>query len=315
MDIYITTGSDNKKSSRNKGRSLIEFPENYTIIDIETTGLSPKDDSIIDLGACKVRNGKIVDRFSQLVNPGFPISVFIEDLTGITNDMLSCAPPIETALENFFNFVGDDILVGHNVNFDINFIYDNAERCFSKLFQNDFVDTLRISRRLFPDFPNHKLETLIKKFNINAIQEHRALSDCNITYDCFQYMKQYCVDCNVNPAELRSRKTPNPSCDNTIYNFSSTLSTTTIETNDSGQSTPTPKPIQIDHKSKSSRKTIVLILAIFLGYLGIHRFYVGKIGTGIIWLCTGGCFAVGWIYDIIKIASGTFRDGAGQIIK
>lgn len=62
-------------------------------------------------------------------------------------------------------------------------------------------------------------------------------------------------------------------------------------------------------------KILALILAIFLGAAGIHRFYVGKIGTGIIWLCTGGCFAIGWIYDIIKIASGTFRDGAQRIIK
>lgn len=62
-------------------------------------------------------------------------------------------------------------------------------------------------------------------------------------------------------------------------------------------------------------KMVALILCIFLGCLGIHRFYVGKIGTGIIWFFTGGCFLVGWIYDIIKIASGTFRDGAGRIIK
>lgn len=73
------------------------------------------------------------------------------------------------------------------------------------------------------------------------------------------------------------------------------------------------RPVSAVMEPKS--KIAVLILCIFLGYLGIHRFYAGKVGTGIIWLFTGGCFFVGWIYDIIKIASGTFRDGAGRIIK
>lgn len=66
---------------------------------------------------------------------------------------------------------------------------------------------------------------------------------------------------------------------------------------------------------KPKNKIVALILCIFLGYLGIHRFYTGKVGTGILWLVTVGCFGIGWIYDIIKIASGTFRDGAGRIIK
>ena len=98
-----------------KGRSLLDFPNSYVVIDVETTGLDPTYDKIIEIGALKVENGTLVDTFSTLVNPGVPVDDFITQLTGITNDDLASAPALDSALSAFSNFIGDSILVGHNV--------------------------------------------------------------------------------------------------------------------------------------------------------------------------------------------------------
>ncbi len=174
-----------------KGKSILEFPESYTVIDIETTGLDPMFDSIIELGAIKFENGNQISQFQSLVNPGYEIDDFIIELTGITNDMLSEAPTIQEALPNFLSFVGNSILVGHNVNFDINFIYDNAEYLALPIFKNDFVDTMRISRRLYKDLENHKLSTLSNFLRVEVEDAHRAMSDCIRTQLCFEKMRKY----------------------------------------------------------------------------------------------------------------------------
>ena len=140
-----------------KGKSLLEFPTSYVAIDIETTGLDPHFDEIIELAAIRIQDGIETDRFQSLVNPECEINEFIEDLTGITNAMLAEAPTLETALPQFLAFVGKEVVVGHNVNFDINFLYDRAENLNLGPFSNDFVDTMRISRKLYPDLKHHTL--------------------------------------------------------------------------------------------------------------------------------------------------------------
>ena len=110
---------------RNKGESLIDFPSDYTIVDIETTGLSPQQCEIIEISALKIRNDKIKAKFSTLVKPEGLIGRFITKLTGITNLMVENAPKIDKVLPKFLEFAGNDCIIGHNVNFDINFIYDN----------------------------------------------------------------------------------------------------------------------------------------------------------------------------------------------
>jgi len=107
-----------------KGRSIIAFPSGYVALDIETTGLDPSVDEIIELAAIRVRDGVRADTFASLVKPRNTISGFITELTGITNDMVSGAPRVESILPQFCEFIGGDVVVGHNVNFDINFIYD-----------------------------------------------------------------------------------------------------------------------------------------------------------------------------------------------
>lgn len=177
-----------------KGESLISLLNDYTVIDLETTGLNPSQDKIIEIGAIKVRNDKIVDRFEALVNPGIEISNFIQKLTGISNQMITDCPDINSVLPQFKSFIGNDILLGHNVTFDINFLYDNYLECFGKPLRNDFIDLLRISRREHKDLPNHKLGTLAGYFNFDYSKAHRATVDCEITNSIYREYKNIVIE-------------------------------------------------------------------------------------------------------------------------
>lgn len=135
-----------------------------------------------------------------LVNPGYEIDDFITELTGITNGMLASAPTIADVLPGFLTFVSDSVVIGHNVNFDINFIYDTCSSVLNKSFSNDFIDTMRLSRRLFPQEHHHRLCDLIERFGIGDAVEHRALADVEQTHRCYLYMKQY-MEANAITAE------------------------------------------------------------------------------------------------------------------
>lgn len=176
-------------SERLKGRNLIELPDDYTIIDIETTGFSSKFDEIIELSAIKVRNNEQVDVTTTLVKPLFPIDDIISQLTGITNEMLENAPRIEEIIAAYVNYIDNDIIVGHNVRFDINFIYDNYKKYCNKDFCNDFIDTYRISKKVCST-ENHKLTTIAKHFGIDTAGHHRAENDCIMTYHVFNALKR-----------------------------------------------------------------------------------------------------------------------------
>lgn len=173
---------------RFKGNSLLDFPDSYVVIDIETTGLSPDYDSIIEVGAIKYESGVETERFSSLIQPdscdddGNYINDFIRRLTGITNEMLSSAPSAREVFPTFYEFLSDSVLVGHNVNFDINFLYDNFEKNLNKSLSNDFVDTMRISRNLHPELREHTLSDLKERYNIGYSKAHRTLADCESTY-------------------------------------------------------------------------------------------------------------------------------------
>ena len=110
---------------RNKGNFLYDKLNDFTVIDLETTGLSPSIDSIIEIAAYKVRNNKIVDTYQQLINPEISISPFISDLTGITNDMVVDKPTLNQIIDDLYDFLKEEILLGHNIHFDFNFLYDN----------------------------------------------------------------------------------------------------------------------------------------------------------------------------------------------
>ncbi len=198
MDINLYFGDTSENIQREeKGCSLFEIPADYTLLDLETTGLDPTWNEIIEIGAIRVRNHNIVDSFSQLVKPSAPIDDFISTLTGITNEMVADAPTVEDVLPTFFEFVGNDVVVGHNVNFDINFLYDNCVKFLSHGFTNDYVDTMRLSRRLFPEERHHRLSDLEQRFNLQNETIHRALSDVMLTYQCLNILRQHVIENNI----------------------------------------------------------------------------------------------------------------------
>ena len=180
---------ENNTLKRNKGNSLLDFPDNYTIVDLETTGLDPYYDEIIEISGLKVKNNKITKTFSSLIKPKRKIDEFITELTGITNEMVANSPSINEIITDFIEFIEDDIIVGHNVNFDINFLYDNYMKVTNKELKNDYIDTMRLARNLLKDLRHHRLKDLINYYKIEATSFHRALSDCNSTFSIYKCIK------------------------------------------------------------------------------------------------------------------------------
>jgi DNA polymerase-3 subunit epsilon len=189
--------SDVKPEKRSKGKSQLECIDDYVVVDLETTGLDPHYDEIIEIGALKVKGGLIVDQYNTLVKPDNEVDDFITSLTGITNEMLKKAPKIDSVLPEFLSFLGSEVLVAHNANFDVNFLFDNCKNILNASFSNNFIDTMRMSRHLFKDFKNHKLRTLIENFKIGDIVSHRSISDCMHTYKCYEYMKNHIESNNI----------------------------------------------------------------------------------------------------------------------
>lgn len=197
MRSYIQLSSEgaqivesNRTIRDKKGDSLLELPNSFTIIDIETTGLDPRFDEIIELSAIRVINGEEVEKFSELVNPDYPISNFIKELTGITEEMLSEAEPIDSVLPRYLSFIGDDIVVGYNVHFDVNFIYDNTLKYLNDYFENNLIDVMRFAKLLIKDSKNHQLKTMAEYFSIDYDNLHRGLEDCKVTFFLFKVLRK-----------------------------------------------------------------------------------------------------------------------------
>lgn len=165
--------------------------KDYVCVDLETSGIRAKWDRIIEIGAVKVRDGKVVDTFSQLINPGIMISDRITDLTGITNEMLEGKPMIEDVLPEFIRFVGDDLLLGHNIMFDYNFLKQNAINLKLE-FEKEGIDTLKIARKTLKGLESRGLEYLCKYYGIKDENHHRAYNDANVTSQLYLIlMKQF----------------------------------------------------------------------------------------------------------------------------
>ena len=164
-----------------KGQSL---NDTYVVFDLETTGFSSIKDKIIEIGAVKVENGVITDKFSTFVNPKVPIPFEITNLTGITDDMVMEAPDIETILPQFLEFVGDAVLVAHNASFDVSFIEQN---CRYQDITPDFtsVDTEAMARILLPTLSKFKLNVVANALHISLENHHRAVDDAGATAEIF----------------------------------------------------------------------------------------------------------------------------------
>jgi len=159
-----------------------EGASSLIILDFETTGLSPDNgDRAIEIGAVKLENGEITDQFQELMNPGRPVSYFIEDYTGITNKMLSKAAPCCEVMDRFADFIQGQNLVAHNASFDKRFLDSELKR-ISSGYDGQFACSLLVSRRLYQTAPNHKLGTLINYKGITSNGSfHRALYDSEMT--------------------------------------------------------------------------------------------------------------------------------------
>ena len=152
------------------------------VLDFETTGLSPRQgDRAIEIGAVLIDNHRIVDRFHSLMNPGIPVSPFIQSLTGITNTMVRNAPGCAEVMAGFVEFMGHYPLAAHNASFDGRFLDAELAR-IGREKTNEMVCTLLVARRVYPHIPSHKLETLVRYKNLHTDGTfHRALADAEMT--------------------------------------------------------------------------------------------------------------------------------------
>ena len=198
------------------------IPTDYTVIDIETTGLSPAHDDIIEIGCVKYRSGCEVEEFHTLVCPPAAryderyVNSFITYLTGITHEMLKDAPKFNEIAASLWSFLDGELLVGHNVNFDINFLYDTFQEESNQLLQNDFLDTMRLARRCLPDLDHHRLSDLDEYFDIGG-DHHRAVADCLITNTVLIELSKIVQEKNINLTTMQGRSLHNIQGDPTRF--------------------------------------------------------------------------------------------------
>ena len=146
----------------------MSLADSVVILDFETTGLSPNwGDCAIEIGAVRISEGVVVERFQSLMNPGWPISGFIEDYTGITNAMLEDAPSCAEVMNEFADFIRDDNLVAHNASFDKRFLDAELDK-ISRTYSGKFACSMMVARRIFQDAPNHKLGSLVDYLHLHS---------------------------------------------------------------------------------------------------------------------------------------------------
>lgn len=182
--------NSNLRNPNQKAKNLLNFVDDYVLVDIETTGLSPINDDIIEIGAIKVVQNKIVDTYNELIRINKRLPDKIVSLTGITDEMLRNGRMPSTVLKEFVNFVNDNVIIGHNVNFDLGFLCDKCKKYLDYNLNNDYIDTLYLARKLVPNSINHKLGTLAKYFNISYAGAHRGLKDVEITYEVYNNLRK-----------------------------------------------------------------------------------------------------------------------------
>lgn len=185
--------------STQKGTLINKYTPNYVIFDLETTGISPNYDEVIEISALKVKGGEVVDEFNTLVNPGRKIPFGATKVNGITNAMVAEAPAFSHVLAEFLDFAEGLVLVGHNIaRFDMKFIWRDAEQYFGEIPQNNYVDTLQVARKHLPKMDHHRLVDLAEHYGISSEGAHRALNDC--------YMNQKVYECMVSEMREAQKK-------------------------------------------------------------------------------------------------------------
>lgn len=170
-----------------KGTNIFGYMKDYTVFDLETTGLDTENDAIVEIGAIRVRNHEIAGSFATLVNPECHIPEEVTQIHGITDNMVADSPKIKDALEMFNSFVDRDILVGQNIAaFDMPFIWRYSKKCFDGYIANDYVDNLTVARFTLPELKSHSMSVLVPMFAISEENLHRAYDDCKRTMEVYE---------------------------------------------------------------------------------------------------------------------------------
>ncbi len=185
-----------KKNKNNSSKNEIVYEKitepnvsDYVVFDFETTGLSPQNDRIIEIGAVKVIDDKIVDEFSEIVDPEKIIPPFVASKVHITNEMIYGKRVIGEVLPDFVDFIGDLPLIAHNAKFDMSFLISNLKRLQGKIVENKVLDTLYLSRK-YLDLPKNNLTYITQHFGIEHNNAHRALSDVLALYEVYKLIKE-----------------------------------------------------------------------------------------------------------------------------
>ena len=186
--------SQNTNSVSNYVKQIID---NYCVLDTETTGFSAYYDEVIEIGILRVRNNVIVDQYSQLIHPEYEIDEFITELTGITNEMVTGMPSIFDVKDDVLNFIGTDVIVGHNTSFDIRFLNFG----FDMSIPSQYMDTMQFARKLYPELEHHRLIDSCKYLNLSN-SAHRSIADCIATKELYDTIKATMADKNLGIGDL-----------------------------------------------------------------------------------------------------------------
>ncbi|MDR1688958.1 MAG: type I-E CRISPR-associated endoribonuclease Cas2e [Clostridiales bacterium] len=175
----------NERNERNERNA--NYPTDYVVVDVETTGLLPDTDEIIEIGAVKVISGKQTDTFGALIRADKNVPPSISALTGITDEMLQKdGKDSKDVLQSFLKFIDKMPLVAHNASFDINFLLRACKKQGFSIFTNRVIDTLALAKRYLKELPNHKLETVAIHFGLDTSEAHRSLKDCRLTHIVYE---------------------------------------------------------------------------------------------------------------------------------
>ncbi len=199
-ELFLKLEKEFKLLSRFRDQHSIE-KQNYVIVDIETTGLEPDKSEIIEIGAIKTDGLKAKDVFTTLIYPTKPVPNLITNLTGISQEMVEGKPSIREALLDFTEFIGDNILVAHNTDFDISFLKYHISKHLQKEMQNKYFCTLKLARQLVTGVANYKLGTIANHMNITIPSQHRAMGDVEVTYNLWNNLVEMLRQKNISTIE------------------------------------------------------------------------------------------------------------------
>ena len=184
--------------ARNRQKHAMQNADfSYVVIDVETTGLIPENNDVIELGAIRIQNGQVIDEYTSLLVPSMDVPDSVQKLTGISMRMLeeNGVEP-KRAFEDFCAFIGSDLLVSHNIPFDLSFLNMLCKRYDMPLLENDTEDTFRIAKKALYSLGRYRLGDVAEHLGIEIIQQHRALADCHVTFEVYEKLRKIKVNEN-----------------------------------------------------------------------------------------------------------------------